>query len=388
MVFISKNLYLRTVRAFKYRIYPTKKQVEVLNFTIDHCRWLYNTALEQRREAYRIARKSISLYEQIKELPLLKEQFPEYTQIHSQVLQNVLKRVDFAYQRFFHRVKIKAEKAGYPRFHGKERYDSLCYPQSGFAIKKNKIELSKIGIVKAVIHRPVPEGSKIKACTIKREGGKWFVMFACEVPNMIAPKKVVGSAVGIDLGLTNFAVLSNGSEIANPKYLKQSEAKLKELQSKYSKGKSKTVRRKLTNLHKKVANQRRDFQHKLSYSLVHGFDLIAYEDLTIKKMIVSEDNNLQKYIHDAAWGSFISMLMYKAESAGTTLIAVNPKGTTQRCSQCSSVVKKSLSERSHKCPVCGFEASRDYNAALNIHKLGISLVGLEPSEVRLPSGCG
>lgn len=230
-------------------------------------------------------------------------------------------------------------------------------------------------MVKVKFHRTIPDGSEIKTCTIKREGSKWFVVFVCDIPDAIKPKKVVSAAIGIDLGLTTFAVLSNGAEIHNPKYLKRSEEKLKQIHSKYSKGKSKKVKRQLSNLHHKIANQRKDFQHKLSYSLAHGFDLIAYEDLKVKKMIEDSKYNLQKHIHDASWGTFIQLLTYKAENAGTTIIAVNPKGTTQKCSYCNSLVPKTLYERSHKCPTCGFEASRDCNAALNIHKLGISLIG-------------
>jgi putative transposase len=364
------------VRAYKFRIYTTRKQEELLQFTLNHCRWLYNTALQQRRDVYRSTGKSIGYSIQQNEMPLLKDQFPEYIQIHSQVLQSVLKRVDLAYQSFFRRIKQKGEKAGFPRFHGKEHYDSFTYPQSGFSFTKgkNRINLSKIGLVKIKLHRQIPLGTQIKTCTIKRESDKWYAIFSCMLSNPAPKKKAVTNVIGIDLGLTDFAVLSNGEEIANPKYLKQSEDKLKKIQSKYSKGKSKKVKRQIGNLYHKITNQRNDFQHKLSYKLVNTFDLIAYEDLKIKQMIEDNKFNLQKHISDAAWGKFIFMLKYKAENAGKYCIAVNPKGTTQRCSHCNSVVKKTLYERSHKCPACGFETTRDINAALNIEKLGISLV--------------
>jgi len=305
----------------------------------------------------------------------LKEELIEYANIHSQVLQNVLHRIDLAFKSFFQRVKIKNSKVGFPRYKSLDRYDSFCFPQSGFAIKNNRVELSKIGLVKVKFHRTIPDGSKIKTCTIKREGKQWHVVFVCQTPTVIIQKKVVSSAIGIDLGLTDFAVLSNGTEIKNPKYLKQSENKLKEIQSKYSKGKSKKIKKQLTHLHRKIANQRKDFQHKLSTNLVNAFDLIAYEDLKVKSMIKDNKYNLQKHISDASWGTFIQMLTYKAENAGTTIIAVNPKGTTQKCSNCDTIVPKSLFVRLHNCPTCGFKASRDYNAALNIHKLGINLVG-------------
>lgn len=363
-------------------MYPTCKQEEILTFTLNHCRWLYNTALQQRTDAYKSMQKTVSWYEQKRELPLIKSDFPEYNKVHSQVLQDVLKRIDLAYQSFFRRIKTRGEKAGYPRFHGEERYDSFTYPQSGFRItNNNRIELSKIGCVKVKFHRQIPADAQIKTCTIKREGRQWYVIFACVLPDVGIQKQIVSSAIGIDLGIKNFAVLSNGAEISNPKYLKHSEEKIKALQSKYCKGKSRKIKKQLGNLHRKIARQRSDFQHKLSYSLVHGFDLIAYEDLKIKSMIKDNKYNLQKHIYDACWGKFIDMLVYKAANAGKYCIAVNPKGTTQRCSNCDTVVPKTLDVRLHKCTVCGFEADRDYNAALNIHKLGINLVVKLPKSI-------
>lgn len=362
------------MKSFKFRIYPTPKQEKVLHDTLFSCFKLYNTALEQRKEAYRIAHKSVSWYEQNHQLLGVKNEFPEYINIHSQVLQNVLQRVDFAFKGFFRRVKINKDKCGFPRYKSFDRYDSFCFSQSGFSITEKRVKLSKIGFVKVKFHRNIPHGSKVKTCTIKREGKKWYVIFACEMPAVIIPKKVVANAVGIDLGLTDFAVLSNGEEIKNPKYLKHSENKLKEIQSKYSKGKSKKVKQQLGNLHHKIANQRKDFQHKLSHKLVNTFDLIAYEDLKVKQMIEDNKYNLQKHISDASWGKFIFMLTYKAENAGKYCVAVNPKGTTQKCSNCGTLVPKSLYVRSHKCTTCGFETTRDHNSAISIHKLGIGLV--------------
>jgi len=367
-------LYICNVKSYKFRIYPTPKQTKVLNDTLFSCFKLYNTALEHRKEIYRISHKSVSCYEQQNELPKLKEDFTEYTNIHSQVLQNVLNRVDLAFKGFFRRVKIKKDGRGFPRFKSLDRYDSFCFPQSGFEIKNNRIQLSKIGLIKIKLHRNIAVGSELKTCTIKREGKQWYCVLVAETFDAIPKKVVVIDAIGIDLGLTDFAVLSNGAEIKNPKYLKKSEAELKETQSNYSKRKSKKVKRKLTKLHRLVANQRKDFQHKLSSTMVNAFDLIAYEDLKIKQMIEDNKYNLQKHINDASWGTFISMLKYKAENAGKYCVAINPKGTTQKCSKCGTIVPKSLYVRLHNCTNCGFVASRDVNAALNIHKLGINLV--------------
>lgn len=361
------------LRSYKYRLYPSKKQNSVLQFTLDHCRYLYNTALQQRIDAYKSVQYSVSCYEQMKELPLLKIDFPEYKQIYGQVLQDVLSRLDKAYKNFFRRVKQKNDKAGFPRFKAKNRYNSFTYIQNGFRICQNsRIELSKIEIVKVKFHRNIPDSAKIKTCTIKREGEKWYVIFSCELSCPIPKKKAVTNAVGIDFGLTDFAVLSNGEEIKNPKYLKQSETKLKTIQSKYSKGKSKKLKRQLSNLHHKIANQRKDFQHKLSRKLVNNYDLIAHEDLNIKQMIEDNKYNLQKHISDAAWRQFISMITYKAEDAGKYCIAVNPRGTTQRCNRCGAIVKKDLYERTHSCPVCGYVTTRDHNSAQEVLRLGMS----------------
>lgn len=362
------------MKSYKFRVYPTPKQAQILVGTLVSCQRLYNTALEHRITVYKSIGKNISYMEQQKELPELKQMFPQYKSIHSQVVQNVLYRVDLAFKSFFRRAKIKGQKAGFPRFKSKDRYDSFCFPQSGFYIKGSRVDLSKIGLLKVKFHRNIPDGSDIKTCTIKRDGKAWYVIFICDIHNIVIKKKTVVSSVGIDLGLTDFAVLSDGTKIKNPKYLKQSEGILKETQIRYSKGKSKKVKRKLIRLYRKVSNQRNDFHHKLSHSLVNRFDFIAHEDLKIKEMIEDSKYNLQKSISDAGWGAFISMLKYKAEKAGTTIIAVNPKGTTQRCSNCDTIVPKSLHVRLHNCTVCGFTASRDYNAALNIHKLGINLV--------------
>lgn len=356
------------IRAYKYRIYPTKTQIKTLVKNLDLCRNIYNVSLQHRRDVYKTTQRSVSYKEQANELPLIKKDFPEYDKIHSQILQDVLKRVEKAYKGFFSRIKSKSGKAGFPRFRSKDRFDSFTYPQSGYKVcaGNKRIKLSQIGDVKIKFHREIPLSAKIKTCTIKREGRSWFCILSLELPDIKIEKRSVSNPIGIDLGLTDFAYLSDGTHIKNPKHLKKSESDLKEIQSAYSKNKTRQLRKKLSNLHRKVANQRNDFQHKLSKKLVNTYDLIAYEDLKIKKMIVDNEFNLQKHIHDASWGSFISMLKYKAEDAGTYAIAVNPRGTSQKCSKCGTVVPKDLYERTHSCTVCGLSVHRDLNSALNI----------------------
>lgn len=355
-------------RAYKYRLYPTNKQIQVFVKNLDLCRNLYNVSLQHRRDVYKSVQRRISYNEQANELKFIRIEFPEYSKIYSQILQDVLKRVEKSYQGFFSRIKSKSSKAGFPRFKSKDRFDSFAFPQSGYRIcnGNKRIRLSKIGDVKIKLHRDIPIDAKIKTCTIKREGRHWFCILSCEIPDIKPQKKAVSNPIGIDLGLTDFAYLSDGTHVKNPKYLSKSEAELKLIQSQYSIDKTKPLKRKLSKLHRKIANQRNDFLHKTSKTLVDNYDLIAYEDLKIKKMIVDNKFDFQKSIHDASWGKFIAMIKYKAEDAGTYAIAVNPKGTSQKCSGCGTLVKKDLYERTHSCPVCGLCVHRDYNSALNI----------------------
>ena len=360
--------------SYKYRIYPTKKQVAFINHQFSLCRWLYHSALEHRVTAYKSMGKSISYKDQAAELSLIKEEFPEFKNVYSQVLQNVLKRMDNSFRNFFNRVK-RGEKPGFPRFKGKDFFNSICYPQSGFRLIGDKIELSKIGLIKIKLHRKM-EG-QLKTCSIKWEGNQGYVIFTSEITKTII-KKPVSSIVGIDLGLENFATLSNGEKIDNPRHFKKCEDKLKETQSVYSVRKSKNTKKKLISLHRKVRNQRNDFLHKTSSWLVNRFDLIAYEDLKIKQMI---QGNFAKSIHDVGWGKFIAMLSYKAESAGSYAVAVNPYHTSQICSGCGTLVKKEIYQRSHDCPVCGLSLHRDYNAAINILKSGTDAVFQMPRQL-------
>ena len=351
------------IKSYKYRIYPNRLQGESIEHQFNVCRWLHNTALEHRITAYKSAGKSISYLMQANELSGIKEQFPEFSNVHSQVLQDILKRLDIAFKHFFRRVK-QGQKAGFPRFKGKERFSSICYPQSGFKIEGNRVLLSKIGSLKIKLHHKII--GDIKTCLVKRSGNQWYVVFTAE-QNMVVPKKVVSTAVGIDLGLESFAVLSDGSRIENPRYLKKSEEKLKSIQSRYSKYMGKATKGKLSALHRKVNNQRNDFLHKASTMVVNKYGLIGYEDLNIKEMT---QGRFSKSIYDAGWGKFTDMIKYKAESAGTYAIAVNPRNTSKICSGCGRIVEKKIYTRSHDCPVCGLSLHRDLNASLNILRLG------------------
>jgi putative transposase len=355
------------LKAFRYRLYPNHTQTEKLNHTLDLCRELYNAALEQRRTAYRIQRQSVSAVQQMRELPDLKRALPEVGEVYSQVLQDVLWRVDTAFQNFFRRVKSQRGKAGYPRFQDRRRYDSFTYPQMGFAIAQGRLCLSKIGHLKIKLHRPI-EGT-FKTCTLKREVDEWHVVFVCELPDPdpLEPK----SAVGIDVGLESFLATSEGEFVDNPRWLAHSLKKLRRAQRVLArKQRGGTNRHKDSGLvakqHRTVKRQRLDFHHKVARNLVDRYEVIAIEDLNVAGLV--KNRCLARAISDVGWAGFADILAGKAAYAGRRVVRVNPAYTSQVCSSCGCLVRKELSERWHACPDCGLSLHRDVNAARNILK--------------------
>ncbi len=350
----------------KYRIYPTHAQVTRLEQTLTVCRELFNAGLSERRDAYRLWGKSISYRDQQNQLPEIKEIRPDVAEIHSQVLQDVLRRLDKAFQAFFRRVK-KGEKAGFPRFRSRTRYDSFTYSQSGFSIEGNKLRLSNVGHIKLKHHRTI-EG-KIKTLTITCSGtGKWYACFAVKCDPQPLPANRL--SVGIDCGLEKFAMLSSGEAIDNPRFFRSDERAL-------AKAQRQKKRQVAARIHERIANRRRNFAHQLSYALVALYGLIVFENLNIKGMV--RNHCLAKSIQDAAWHQLIQFTTYKAESAGRCVRSVDPRGTSQRCSACGATVKKDLSQRLHEC-TCGLSIDRDWNAARNILSLGLQAVGTQSVE--------
>lgn len=352
------------LKTFKYRIYPNMKQAAKIDHTLDLCRFLYNCALEHRIKAYKHS-KYISKYSQMAELPDIKNTFHEYREVHSQVLQDVLKRLDKSYLNFFRRVK-KGEKPGFPRFQGYNRYDSFTYPQfRDNMLSDNRVYLPKIGKVKIKLSRTLQ--GKLKTCTVVRKNGKYYVCFCCEVELKPLPK--THKVVGIDMGISSFVATSDDVLIEAPRSYRKAEKKLKTQQREVSRRKKGSSRRKksvqrLSRTHEKITNQRKDIAHKVSRFLVNNYDLIAREDLKITNMV--KNHCLAKSISDSGWGMFFNILAYKAEEAGRKVVKVNPRYTSQICSGCGSIVKKSLAVRVHNCPDCGLVLNRDINAARNI----------------------
>lgn len=283
-------------------------------------------------------------------------------------------RVDLAFNAFFRRVKA-GEDPGYPQFKARERYDSFTYPQFGFKLDGRILHLTKIGDVRIVLHRPV-EG-KIKTLTVRRSStGKWYASFSAEYEPAPAPQKE--PAIGIDVGLESFATLSDGNKIKNPRFFRTDEKALAKAQRRLSKAEKGTpewrkARKVVARIHERIANRRIDFAHQTSRRLVNRYGVIAFEDLNIKNM--QQNRYLAKSIADVAWGMFINITQSKAEEAGSQVILVDPRYTSQQCSRCGMIVKKELCVRVHTCPHCGLVMDRDQNAAINILRLGLQSLG-------------
>src|SRR5215203_5015117 len=302
---------------------------------LDECRWLYNYLLAERKDAQQAGSKVPSMYDQQSGFVALKKQRPALSLVHSQVLQNVAVRIDLAFKAFFRRVKA-GQTPGYPRFRGRFRYDSLCYPQapSGCKLVGDTLHLSKVAPVKVVLHRAL-SGTPKTVCIKRSSTGKWYTAISCEWEPARLP--VSDEQVGIDVGLKTFATLSTGQQIENPRFFRVEEkalAKVQRLLSKQAKGTPETPerrkrRRVVARVHERTAWRRNDFSHQHSRRIVNQFGLIAVEDLEVNRMV--HNHCLAKSISDAAWRGFRSMIGVKAEWAGRKFIAVNPAYSSQTC---------------------------------------------------------
>lgn len=372
-------------RTYKYRLYPNKETTSKLYWTLNRCRELYNAALSERRDAYRYAGISLRYYDQQNDLPEIRHEIrEEYSNIASHVLQDVLRRLDKAMQAFFRRIR-EGQTPGYPRFQGRDRYNSFTYPDiAGWKLEDDRLHLSKIGDIKIKMHRPI-EGV-IKTVTIKKEVDQWYVTFSCEVKD-VEKLPVSYEDVGIDLGVSHLATLSNGIMIEHPRYYRKAKKKLEVAHQSVSRKKKGSHRRDKARKHlgrayRKVRNQRKDFLHKESRKLVNHYQVIVFEDIKVGNLTrkpkprkdeqgkfvpngKAAKSGLNKSILAAGWGMFTSMCSVKAEEAGRCMIQVDPRYTSQICSSCGTVRKKDLSERWHSCD-CGAELDRDVNAAINI----------------------
>lgn len=359
-------------RNYRFRIYPSRKQIGRLNNQFVLCQYLYNTLLAQCKKLYKAEKKSMTEYQLNNLIKEIKDSDERFKSVHSQVLQNISDRLIKAYQNFFRRVKEKKGgkqiKVGFPRF--KKFYKSITYPQSGFKIVSDKqLYIAKVGNVPLILHR-IPKG-KVKCMTIKRtQSGKWFVVFSCETEIPTVRKHLFSNKqVGIDVGIEKFATFSNGDMIKNPRFILKSEKKLSKCQRRLSRKKKgsnnrRKARIRVARTHEKITNQRQDFLHKTSRNIANNYGLIGVENLSINNMV--RNHCLAKHITDASWNNFLQMLDYKVVETGGRVIRVNPRNTTQTCSRCGAIVSKDLSIRTHKCSHCGLVLDRDVNSAINI----------------------
>jgi putative transposase len=429
-------------KTYKFRLYPSKEQEAVLEKTLDSCRFLYNCLLEQWKENYKAWVAGGKIHEkpdngksaQGKEFRKIKADFPQFEGIFAHLLEDVIIRFhDKAVESFYRRVKQKAKKAGFPRFKGKNRFDSFTYPdqrakgelgeidapskKSGWNYdpKTKKLTLYQLhgGQSVAIKMRKHRQSiGRVNALTIKREGKHWYACFVIGVEKEAVTVKPITNPVGIDLGLESLITLSTGEIVEHPRFLRKSEDKLKAAQRAVSRKKkgSNSRRRAVQHLaatHRKITNQRKDYLHKVSRRLVSSFDGIFFEDLQIANMtkrpkpVENEDGTgyapngaaakagLNKSILDASWGILTTFTRYKAAEAGILYTEVDPRDTSQICSVCSVKPdeKKTLDVRLHKCEHCGYQAHRDHNAAINILRkgLGTSLQGAATPQAKLLS---
>jgi putative transposase len=340
-----------------------------------------------RKEVWERCQESLTLFDTIKMLPYWKEQRPSIKKVHSQVLQDVQNRVEKALRAFFRRVREGTEAPGYPRFRGKGRYDSFTFTQSGFCFKDGKLRLSKVGDVKIILHRPL-QGT-VKQLTLHRTAtGKWFASFSVEV-EAPRPLPATGKVVGVDVGLTSFATLSTGEKVDNPRFFRQEEKALVKAQRKLSRLEKGTperarARKVVARIHERITWKRTNFIHQLSHWLVQQYDFLAFEQLNGQGML--KNHCLAKSIADAAWHQLVLATQYKAAEAGRVVVLVNPAYTSQTCSRCGVRVPKTLSERIHQCPHCSLVLDRDWNAAINILRLGLQASGIQSTEALLLQG--
>ena len=369
-------------RAYKYRIYPTEQQINLINQIFGCCRFVYNHYLDKRQTAYKDHGTSMGYNDCATDLTLLKksEEHVWLKDADSTALQSSLKALDSAFDGFFRRVK-SGKKPGYPKFKSKRSHkQSYTTKNNGSTVKivDNKIQLPKVGKVKIKLSRPI-DGRILSATVSKSASGKYYVSLCCRVdkPTELAKTDAV---VGLDVGIKDFAISSDHERYENHKYLRTSEKRLAKLQRQLAKKELGSAnwhkaRKKVASLHEKIANQRGDFLHKLSTNLVRKYDIICLEDLAPANMV--RNHHLAKSIRDASWSEFARQLEYKADWYGKTIVKIDRfYPSSQLCSHCGAKWSgaKDLNVRKWTCPACGASLDRDYNAAINILIEGLRIL--------------
>lgn len=383
------------LKAFKFRIYPSEDQKAQLAKAFGCCRFVYNKALEYRKNIYETQKKSASYNTLCTEFLIpLKKKFDFLKESQAQSLQQSLRHLDHAYTSFFRRVK-KGEKPGFPKFKSKLSRQSLSFPQN-VKVKSSSIIIPKIGKVLAVVHRKFD--GNIKTCTVSKERtGKYFISILVD-DHLPAPPKVSfnGKQIALDLGIKNFITDSNENVISNPKFYDKYLDKIKKVQrnlslkTKGSKNYGKT-KIKLAKIHEKICNSRDDFLHKLSSNIINDNQVIIIEDLAVQDLMEKSHKVLARNIGDASWSIFVKMLKYKAEWRGKHLVQIGRfEPSSKKCSVCGQINHElKLKDREWECSSCGTKHDRDKNAAKNILAIGLeqakSLEIFEKESIGSPS---
>jgi putative transposase len=378
-------------RSFKYRLCPNATQSRELSAQLETLRRVYNDALAERKDAWELYGAGTKFGDQVKRYQVrraldAKTDGPRWlARVAAVPVRDTLKRLDKAFQNFFRRVK-QGGKAGYPRFRGRDRFDSIPFdnynagcalvgpdkkmiagemaddaPKNGF-----KLRIFGVGSVRVKLHRPI--AGKIKTVCVKREADKWYVVFSCDLGEVtIEPSK--NPPIGIDVGLEHFLTTSDGEHVANPRLLKKELSELRRRQRSLSRKKRggknrRKAAKRVARLHARIKNLRRESHYQIALSLVRRYGLVAFEGLAVENMVKNE--RLARAILDAGWSGFLGILRHKAEEAGVAAVEVDARGTSQQCSACGETVRKDLSVRKHDCPHCGLSLQRDHNAAINI----------------------
>src|SRR5258708_2190782 len=353
------------LKAFKFRLYPSRSQVRLLEQTLETCRqWdtspmhpgAGNTCLEERKTAWAERHESVNQYDPLRKVKDLKATNPYAKNIHSHLLQTVVQDLDKAFSAFFRRLKA-GETPGYPRFKSRDRFDSFGLKEygNGFKLDGRRLRLTGIGRVRVRWHRPIegttrtPSGGLggVKTVRVVRQAGKWFACFACEVE--VQPLQPTGQEIGIDVGINSLITTSEGEHIDNPKWYRAEQARLRVIQRTVSRRKLGGHNRRkavaaLQRQHQRIANRRKDYLNKLAYGLVERYDRIALEDLKITNM--ARNHHLSKSILDAGWGYLKLHLAHKAEEAGRVVYLVKPAKTSRACSNCGTIFENlTLSDR-------------------------------------------
>lgn len=376
------------IRAYKYKLKPTMKQQKMLSQAFGNARFIYNWGLERKKTEWEQNKKNVSYFDLAKELTLLKKDGNhDWLNNSANVsLQQSLRNLDNAYTKFF-----KAKK-GFPKFKTKKnKRDTIKFIASvHFDFETFRVSIPKIGKVKFCKNKKFDEDAKLGTLTVTRDTcGEYWCTIVVEdnKPNIPKTKVCEETSIGIDLGIKDYAIISDGTKYGNPKFLEKGQKHLADLQKKLSATQTgskrhEKARLKVAQCHKKIANRRSDFIHKLSTMIIKhdGWDTICLEDLNIAGML--QNHNLAQSINSVAWNEFVRQLKYKSEWYGKNVILIGRfEPSSKTCSSCGYIKSDlTLSDREWICPQCGTKHDRDVNAAINIKKFGIhpqALIGFE-----------